>query len=202
MERRRGSVPGEAPFCTRTWRTRRRYKALHLFPETAAAPRHNAALPQRVAEEWKPLRTSSSSTTRPTSAIRWRAISPRRACASRPPTAGRRCAGSLKTSAIDLVVLDIMMPGEDGLSLCRMLRETTDIPVILLTAHVGRNRPRRRPRDRRRRLRGQAVQPARAPRPHPRRASPLAGAAEIAPPRPSGKRSASTAGPSTPRGAS
>ncbi|MBE9558429.1 MAG: response regulator [Proteobacteria bacterium] len=40
----------------------------------------------------------------------------------------------IKTSAIDLVVLDIMMPGEDGLSLCRYLRETTDIPVILLTA--------------------------------------------------------------------
>ena len=42
----------------------------------------------------------------------------------------------MKTSAIDLVVLDIMMPGEDGLSLCRMIRETTDIPVILLTAMV------------------------------------------------------------------
>jgi len=40
----------------------------------------------------------------------------------------------LHTSAIDLVVLDIMMPGEDGLSLCRHLRESTDIPVILLTA--------------------------------------------------------------------
>ncbi len=42
----------------------------------------------------------------------------------------------MKTSAIDLVVLDIMMPGEDGLALCRMIRETTDIPVILLTAMV------------------------------------------------------------------
>ena len=41
---------------------------------------------------------------------------------------------ALKASAIDLVVLDIMMPGEDGLSLCRHLRETTDLPVILLTA--------------------------------------------------------------------
>ncbi|NQU72803.1 MAG: response regulator [Rhodospirillales bacterium] len=39
-------------------------------------------------------------------------------------------------SAIDLVVLDIMMPGEDGLSLCRHLRETTQIPVILLTART------------------------------------------------------------------
>ena len=36
--------------------------------------------------------------------------------------------------AIDLVVLDIMMPGEDGLSLCRHIRETSQIPVILLTA--------------------------------------------------------------------
>ena len=36
--------------------------------------------------------------------------------------------------AIDLVVLDIMMPGEDGLSLCRHIRETSDTPVILLTA--------------------------------------------------------------------
>ena len=40
----------------------------------------------------------------------------------------------LKTAAIDLVVLDIMMPGEDGLSLCRHLREATALPVILLTA--------------------------------------------------------------------
>jgi two-component system OmpR family response regulator len=41
---------------------------------------------------------------------------------------------AMKTSAIDLVVLDIMMPGEDGLSLCRHIRETSQIPVILLTA--------------------------------------------------------------------
>ena len=40
----------------------------------------------------------------------------------------------LEASAIDLVVLDIMMPGEDGLSLCRHLREATDLPVIMLTA--------------------------------------------------------------------
>ncbi|MDB6080297.1 MAG: DNA-binding response regulator [Akkermansiaceae bacterium] len=34
----------------------------------------------------------------------------------------------------DLVVLDIMMPGEDGLSVCRHLRATTTLPVIFLTA--------------------------------------------------------------------
>ena len=41
---------------------------------------------------------------------------------------------SLAASAVYLVVLDVIMPGEDGLSLCRHLRETTQIPVILLTA--------------------------------------------------------------------
>jgi len=36
--------------------------------------------------------------------------------------------------AYDLIILDIMMPGEDGLSLSHSLRETSDIPIILLTA--------------------------------------------------------------------
>ena len=40
----------------------------------------------------------------------------------------------LESAAIDLVVLDIMMPGEDGLSLARHLRATESAPVILLTA--------------------------------------------------------------------
>lgn len=34
---------------------------------------------------------------------------------------------------IDLVVLDLMLPGEDGLSLCRDLRARSQIPVIMLT---------------------------------------------------------------------
>ena len=40
----------------------------------------------------------------------------------------------LPDAAVDLAVVDIMMPGEDGLSLCRHLRETLNLPVILLTA--------------------------------------------------------------------
>ena len=41
---------------------------------------------------------------------------------------------ALLDDAPDLVLLDIMMPGEDGLSLCRHLSESKNIPVILLTA--------------------------------------------------------------------
>ncbi len=35
---------------------------------------------------------------------------------------------------IDLVVLDIMLPGDDGLTLCRQLRASSALPVIMLTA--------------------------------------------------------------------
>ncbi|MET0029695.1 MAG: response regulator [Candidatus Thiodiazotropha sp.] len=40
----------------------------------------------------------------------------------------------LQDAAIDLIVLDLMMPGEDGLTLCRNLRAESNIPVIMLTA--------------------------------------------------------------------
>jgi two-component system OmpR family response regulator len=43
---------------------------------------------------------------------------------------------AIKKERIDLVILDIMMPGEDGLSLCRSLRESEQIPVILLSARA------------------------------------------------------------------
>ena len=40
----------------------------------------------------------------------------------------------LHDGAISLVVLDIMMPGEDGLSLCRYIREAMEVPIIMLSA--------------------------------------------------------------------
>ena len=45
----------------------------------------------------------------------------------------------LRQHPIDLVVLDIMLPGEDGLSLCRHLAETSSTPVILLTAMASQD---------------------------------------------------------------
>ncbi len=40
----------------------------------------------------------------------------------------------MQAAHLDLVVLDVMMPGEDGLSLCRTLRTEAQIPIIMLTA--------------------------------------------------------------------
>lgn len=40
----------------------------------------------------------------------------------------------LEESRIDLVVLDLMLPGEDGLSICRRLRALSCMPIIMLTA--------------------------------------------------------------------
>ncbi len=40
----------------------------------------------------------------------------------------------METEEPDLVVLDLNMPGEDGLSIVRSLKSTTDVPVIMLTA--------------------------------------------------------------------
>ena len=43
----------------------------------------------------------------------------------------------LTRETIDLIVLDLMLPGEDGLSICRRLRASKDAtPIIMLTAKV------------------------------------------------------------------
>ncbi|MGP1357247.1 response regulator [Roseicyclus sp.] len=48
---------------------------------------------------------------------------------------GKAMRRTLETGAIDLIVLDLMLPGEDGLTLCRELRGAQDkTPIIMLTA--------------------------------------------------------------------
>lgn len=52
-------------------------------------------------------------------------------------TAARDAAHARRVLAgldFDLIVMDVMMPGEDGISLCRSLRETNTTPILLLTA--------------------------------------------------------------------
>jgi two-component system, OmpR family, response regulator len=47
---------------------------------------------------------------------------------------GREMRRVLEEAKIDLIVLDIMLPGESGLTLCGQLRATTTIPILMLTA--------------------------------------------------------------------
>ena len=47
---------------------------------------------------------------------------------------GDSARGLLEAGDADLVVLDVMLPGTDGLELCRWIRSRSDVPVILLTA--------------------------------------------------------------------
>lgn len=47
---------------------------------------------------------------------------------------GRELTRVLERRRADLIVLDIMMPGEDGFEICRRLRAESNIPIIMLTA--------------------------------------------------------------------
>ena len=47
---------------------------------------------------------------------------------------GQELRQALADHAIDLIVLDIMMPGEDGITLCRNIRVNDGVPIIFLTA--------------------------------------------------------------------
>ncbi len=47
---------------------------------------------------------------------------------------GRAMWQALEAGRVDLIVLDLMLPGDDGLTLCRNLRARSEIPVIMLTA--------------------------------------------------------------------
>jgi len=46
---------------------------------------------------------------------------------------GREVYRLMNDSRIDLIVLDLMLPGEDGISLCRRLRTTSQVPIVILT---------------------------------------------------------------------
>ena len=47
---------------------------------------------------------------------------------------GKGLRSAVATSHPDLIILDLMLPGEDGLTLCRDLRAKSEIPIIMLTA--------------------------------------------------------------------
>ena len=38
----------------------------------------------------------------------------------------------------DLMLVDLMMPGIDGLQMCRHLRDISNVPIIIISAQIGR----------------------------------------------------------------
>jgi two-component system alkaline phosphatase synthesis response regulator PhoP len=49
---------------------------------------------------------------------------------------GRTALAQARHERPDLVVLDLNLPGIDGLDVCRALRRQSDVPIIMLTARV------------------------------------------------------------------
>lgn len=47
---------------------------------------------------------------------------------------GQHMLAELDKQTFDLIILDLMMPGDDGLTLCRKVRANSNIPIIMLTA--------------------------------------------------------------------
>jgi DNA-binding response OmpR family regulator len=41
------------------------------------------------------------------------------------------------SSALDLVILDVMLPGMDGITVCQEIRKSSDVPIVMLTARDG-----------------------------------------------------------------
>jgi len=49
---------------------------------------------------------------------------------------GSEALSALQDSLPDLILLDLMLPGTDGLTICREIRKTSEVPVIMMTARV------------------------------------------------------------------
>ena len=49
---------------------------------------------------------------------------------------GSEALQQLQSSLPDLILLDLMLPGTDGLTICRELRKTSQVPIIIITARV------------------------------------------------------------------
>lgn len=51
-------------------------------------------------------------------------------------TSGNEVLAFVENNAIDVILLDIMLPGKDGITLCREIRMFTEVPIIMTTARV------------------------------------------------------------------
>ena len=63
---------------------------------------------------------------------------------------GNTAVETFEREGADLVLLDIMLPGDAGTEVCRVIRSTSQVPIIMVTAKGLRDRQGRGPGTRRR----------------------------------------------------
>src|SRR5204862_4648345 len=56
--------------------------------------------------------------------------------ATRRVADGREVVPLVQATPPDLILLDLMLPGKDGVTICRELRAFTDVPIVMVTARV------------------------------------------------------------------
>ena len=49
---------------------------------------------------------------------------------------GRDALATFRSSRPDIVLLDVMLPGKDGIAVCREIRAESDVPIVMLTART------------------------------------------------------------------
>ena len=113
--------PGIACCCTRTGRNNPKQKSSPFGPNLGQTKR--IANPNiLVVEDDRETRTLIAKYLR------------NNACNVTTVSDGREMSRALADHRVDLIILDVMLPGEDGLSLCRKVRSEAQTPIIMLTA--------------------------------------------------------------------
>src|SRR5258707_849979 len=116
-------LPCVAPCCNRKPRNIRKQKSFAETPESLTKVCMAMATPNiLVVEDDRETRTLIAKYLRTNS------------CNVTTANDGREMARAMTDHRVDLLILDVMLPGEDGLSLCRKVRATSQTPIIMLTA--------------------------------------------------------------------
>ena len=113
-----------------------------------------------------------------------------------PAFDGEEALVRFRQADFDLILLDLMLPKKNGLDVCRELRESSSVPIIMLTAKADESDKVYGLELGRRRLHHEAVLAARAAQPDPRAAAPDRRAAASASSRPATCGSTARSGPS------
>lgn len=98
-------------------------------PAPHAAPEKAPAKQERAAGPWRMLLVDDE----PDELARWSSILRAHGCVAETACSGEQALRLAAERPYDCMLLDVLLPGEDGFSLCRKLQETTRAPIIFLS---------------------------------------------------------------------